>query len=247
MARITLPQKPAKTQSPSATSVPVQGAAPRDGGASSAVAQRLDRLDGSGTAGAAQGSARVPGSWRGPPDSDVGQLVRDMAFRLRKSSLMIDGETPLSLFARGVLDNPRVTNEHLLGMRRATLEQMGDTPEEQARTLAKYPDIREHPAHRFCAAIFGAAMGVEPEAVSRVAPSLGLTGAPSTPLLYLAGRERMQRNTILHDLTEHMRARAGVDGLNKAVWGAEGQFGSTLCVPLNVHRGWSSRKRTQDR
>jgi hypothetical protein len=188
-------------------------------------------------------AGRIPGSWRGGPETEVGQVVRDMVFRLRQSSIMIDSETPLSLFARGVLDNPRVTNEHLLGMRRATLEQMADTPEEQARTLEKYPHIRQHPAHRFCAALFGAAMGVDPDAVSRVAPSLGLTGAPSTPLLYLARRERMQRNTILHDLTEHMRARAGVNGLCKAVWGAEGQFGSTACVPLNVHRGWTSHKK----
>ncbi|QRK04480.1 hypothetical protein JQX13_29995 [Archangium violaceum] len=181
-------------------------------------------------------AVQAPAStWRAPADSELGRVINGMLDRLKQSPITLKGDTPESLFRRAILDNKRVTNEQLLAMSKVTLEQLDSGPETRRKVLEKIPNAREQPVHQFTVAMLSAATGIDPQKLSEACPDLGMTGAPNTPLLYAAKTERMQRSTALHDFTDYLRG-AGIQGLNKAVWGVENRILSALVSALGGGR-----------
>jgi hypothetical protein len=172
----------------------------------------------------------TPGAWRGGPDTEVGRAVQAMWTRMQQmpgNDIRIKGDTPASLMGRAILDSKHVTNEQLIAMSKVTVDQLATDPASRQKVLDKVPNARELPVHKFTVAMLSAATGIDPKKLSEACPDLGLTGAPGTPLLYAAKTERMQRSTALHDFTDYLRG-AGIQGLNKAVWGVEGRIASAL-------------------
>lgn len=181
-------------------------------------------------------AVQAPAStWRAPADSELGRVINGMLDRLKQCPITIKGDTPESLFRRAILDNKHVTNEQLLAMSRVTLEQLDSGPETRQKVLEKIPNARELPVHQFTVAMLSAATGIDPQKLSEACPDLGMTGAPNTPLLYAAKTERMQRSTALHDFTDYLRG-AGIQGLNKAVWGVENRVLSAIVSALGGGR-----------
>ncbi|HSP77191.1 MAG TPA: hypothetical protein VLQ93_01585 [Myxococcaceae bacterium] len=175
------------------------------------------------------------GTWRAPADSELGRTINTMLERLRQCDIRIKGDTPESLFRRAILDNKHVTNEQLVAMSKVTLEQLASSPKDRQKTLERIPNARELPVHKFTVALLSAVTGIDPQKLSEATPDLGMTGAPSTPLLYAAKSERMQRSTALHDFTDYLRG-AGIKGLNKAVWGVENRVLSAIVSALGGGR-----------
>ncbi|PTL80609.1 hypothetical protein [Vitiosangium sp. GDMCC 1.1324] len=174
-------------------------------------------------------------TWRAPADSELGRALSGMLEKLKQCSITIKGDTPESLFRRAILDNKHVTNEQLLAMSKVTLEQLDSGPETRQKVLEKIPNARELPVHKFTVAMMSAVTGIDPQKLSEACPDLGMTGAPNTPLLYAAKTERMQRSTALHDFTDYFRG-AGIQGLNKAVWGVENRVLSAIVSALGGGR-----------
>lgn len=175
-------------------------------------------------------NSKPPGiaTWRGPADSEIGRTVARMLKNLQAyDGPKIKGDTPESLFRRSILDNRRISNEQLLAMRNVTLDQIADSPKAKAKVYKKVPNVRDLPVHKFTVALMSAATGIDADRLSEATPSLGLTGATNTPILYAAKSERVQRSTALHDFTDYLRG-AGVKGINKAVWGVENRVLSAL-------------------
>ncbi|KFA89439.1 hypothetical protein [Archangium violaceum] len=175
------------------------------------------------------------GTWRAPADSELGKVIHGMLERLKQCDIKIKGDTPESLFRRAILDNKHVSNEQLLAISKVSLEQLDSGPETRQKVLAKVPNARELPVHKFTVAMLSAATGIDAQKLSEACPDLGLTGAPGTPLLYAAKTERMQRSTALHDFTDYLRG-AGIKGLNKAVWGVENRVLSAAVSALGGGR-----------
>jgi len=173
----------------------------------------------------------IPGAWRGGPDTEVGRAVQSMVTRLQQNpdanNITIKGDTAASLFGRAILDSKHVTNEQLIAMSKVTVDQLATDEKTKAKVLKKVPDVRDLPVHKFTVALMSAATGIDAKTLSEAVPDLGLTGSPSTPLLYAAKGEGMQRSTALHDFTDYLRG-AGVKGLNKAVWGVENRVLSAI-------------------
>jgi hypothetical protein len=183
----------------------------------SAAASALQQSSFQGARAASQPTA---GAWRGGPDTEIGKAIKTMLDRANQTQITIRGDTPASLLSRAILDNPRISNEQLMQMANVKLEQLSDSPEDRQVVLNKIPNARELDVHKFTVAMLSAVTGIDPQKLSEATPSLGITGAVGTPVLYAAKGEKMQRGTALHDFTDYMRG-AGVKGINKAVWGVE--------------------------
>lgn len=171
----------------------------------------------------------MPGAWRGGPDTEVGKAIAGMINRMRSSewsNIQIKGDTPESLFTRAILDNKHISNDQLLAMSKVPLDKLADGPEDSAKILKKIPNARDLPVHKFTVAMLSAVTGVDPKALSEASPGLGMTGAPDV-FVFAAGGEGLQRSTALHDFTDYLRG-AGVEGVNKAVWGVENRVLSAI-------------------
>lgn len=171
--------------------------------------------------------ANTAGAWRGAPDSEVGRAVATMLQRAQQSNLTLGSDSVVNMLSKAILDNRSISNEQLLAMSRVPLEKLADSPEDRAATLKAIPDARERDSHKFTVALLSAVTGVDPQQLSQVAPGLGMTGSPNSPVLFAPESDRVKRSTALHDFTDYMRA-AGVAGINKAVWGTEDRVLSAL-------------------
>ncbi|ATB41909.1 hypothetical protein CYFUS_007385 [Cystobacter fuscus] len=213
---------------------PVPTAAPRpapqaavNGTSNANAAQTLGHVHKSGFDAAPRPVKAAQGTWRAPADSELGRTINGMLERLKQCPITLKGDTPESLFRRAILDNKHVTNEQLLAMSKVPFEKLDSGPETRAKVLEKIPNARELPVHQFTVAMLSAVTGIDAQKLSEACPDLGMTGAPNTPLLYAAKGERMQRSTALHDFTDYLRG-AGIQGLNKAVWGVENRVLSAI-------------------
>ncbi|MBL9038901.1 MAG: hypothetical protein JNG84_10325 [Archangium sp.] len=169
-------------------------------------------------------------AWRGPPDSEVGKLMALMRQRIRAlegGSIIIHHDSPESLFVRGILANRDIPNEKLFQLSRVPIGKIFTEPGDVEFVMNKVPEARSLPVHKFTIALFSGATGIDAVELSDKFPDLGLTGAPGTGLLFAAKSERVQRSTALHDFTDYLRS-AGVEGLNKAVWGTEDRVKSAV-------------------
>jgi hypothetical protein len=222
---------------PRVLSNPTPAAQPQEGARQAAAPARANAV-GHAALSTFQGTSPVraapaqptPGAWRGGPDTEVGKAVQAMWTRMQQmpgNDIRIKGDTPASLMGRAILDSKHVTNEQLIAMSKVSLDQLATDPATRQKVLDKVPNARELPVHKFTVAMLSAATGIDPQKLSEACPDLGLTGAPNTPLLYAAKTERMQRSTALHDFTDYLRG-AGIQGLNKAVWGVEGRIASAI-------------------
>jgi len=171
--------------------------------------------------------AKSPWAFRGSPDSEIGRTVQGMVNRARQFDVKLGGDSVERMLTRGILANPKVTNEMLMQMSRVPLEKLADSPGDRAEVERRVPGSRQLPSHRFTAGMLSAITGIDPKALSEATPSLGLTGAPGTPLLFAPKRTGLQRSTALHDTTDYLRG-AGIKGLNRAVWGVENRVLSAL-------------------
>jgi hypothetical protein len=178
---------------------------------------------------ASSATQSTAGSWRGGPDTEIGRTIQTMMARMDQCQITIKGDTPSSLFSRAILDNRHVTNEQILAMANVKLEQLTDSPEDRAKVLKKIPNAQQLDSHKFTVAMLAAATGVDAQKLSELTPSLGMTGAPGTPVLYAPKTAAMQRGTAMHDFTDYLRG-AGIQGLNKAVWGVENRILSALAM-----------------
>lgn len=179
-----------------------------------------------------QAIAEHPGAWRGGPGTEVAKVIATTIGRMRKSKaagIQILEETIESLFTRAILDNKHVTNQQIIDISKQTLDSLakaqGTTDKDREWVLKKVPGARETQIHKFTVALMAAAThhvneeGKE-DTFSWAFPDLGLTGAINTPLMMHAKTEKAQLSTALHDFTDYMRC-AGIQGVNKAVWGVE--------------------------
>jgi len=171
--------------------------------------------------------AQSPWAFRGSPDSEIGRTVQGMVNRARQFDVKLGGDSVERMLTQGILANPKVTNEMLLQMSRVPLEKLADLPEDRAEVERRVPGSRQLACHQFTVGMLSAITGADPKALSQATPSLGLTGAPGTPLLFAPKRTGLQRSTALHDTTDYLRG-AGVKGVNKAVWGVENRVLSAL-------------------
>jgi len=154
--------------------------------------------------------------------------VAQMLARARAFDVKIAGDSPAAMLARNIFDNPKVSDAQILAMRSVTLDQLASPPRDVARTLREVPDVRSLASHRFTVAMLSSVTGLGAADISRVAPDLGLTGSPDTPLLAAPGTDRLRRSTALHDFTDYLRRRGPIAGLNRAVWGVEDRVLSAL-------------------
>lgn len=171
--------------------------------------------------------AQSPWAFRGSPDSEVGRAIQGMVNRARQSDVKLGGESVEQMLTRAILANPRISNQKLMEMSRVPLEKLSDSPSDRAEIERRVPGSRQLPSHQFTVGLLSAITGVDPRALSRASPGLGVTGAPGTPILFAPERTSLQRSTALHDTTDYFRA-AGVSGVNKAVWGVENRVLSAL-------------------
>jgi len=169
---------------------------------------------------------QVPWAFRGGPNTEVGKAIQVMVDRARKFDMKLGGDSVERMLTEGILKNPKVTNEMILKMSKVPLEKLADTPADKAAIERRVPGSRETPTHKFTVALLSAITGVDPKKLSEASPGLGLTGTPSTRLV-VPERPGLQRSTALHDTTDYLK-HAGVDGLNKAVWGSESSFWSAI-------------------
>ena len=169
---------------------------------------------------------QVPWAFRGGPNTEVGKAIQAMVDRARKFDVKLGGDSVERMLVEGILKNPKVTNEMILKMSKVPLEKLADTPADKAAIERRVPGSRETPTHKFTVALLSAITGVDPKKLSEASPGLGLTGTPSTRLV-VPERPGLQRSTALHDTTDYLK-HAGVDGLNKAVWGSESSFWSAI-------------------
>ena len=234
MSRIDSRPRVISNPSSSPARVPAEAQAQRPANAARVAAvghTQVNSFEGPARARPAAAAQPIPGAWRGGPETEVGKAVQSMVSRLQSNpdanNITIKGDTAASLFSRAILDSKHVTNEQIIAMANVPLEALASSEKEKAKTYKKVPNVRDLPVHKFTVAMMSAATGIDPQKLSEAVPDLGLTGAPSTPLLYAAKGEGMQRSTALHDFTDYLRG-AGVKGLNKAVWGVEGRILSAI-------------------
>ena len=181
----------------------------------------------------AASAPKVPWAFRGGPETAVGKAIQGMVDRARQFDVKLGGDSVERMLTEGLLKNPKLSNETLLQMSKVTLDQLAESPEDQAEIERRVPGSRDLDSHKFTVGLLSAITGVDPRALSREAPGLGLTGAAGTPLLFAPKKTGLQRSTALHDTTDYLRG-AGVKGVNKAVWGVEGRVISAF---LSLVRG----------
>ena len=170
-----------------------------------------------------------------PRDPSLKPIVDGMLARLDTSDLRIDGKSPRDLFETHILDNPKVTDDQIRAMTNLSDDQMSDSRRAKRRTLRRFPDVRESINHRFTVDLIAGITGLDPQKLSEAKPSLGLTGSAQWMLspLWKSEVPEVQRFTAIHDATSVMQG-AGIDGLNKAVWG---QGSSAVSAVLNFPLG----------
>jgi hypothetical protein len=176
---------------------------------------------------------QVPWAFRGGANTEIGRTIQGMVDRARKFDTRLGGDSVERMLTEGLLKNPKLSNETLLQMSQVKLDQLAESPEDQAEIERRVPGSRDLDSHKFTVGLLSAITGVDPKALSREAPGLGLTGAPGTPLLFAPKKTGLQRSTALHDTTDYLRG-AGVKGVNKAVWGVENRVVSAF---LSLVRG----------
>lgn len=192
----------------------------------------------------------LPGSWRGGPETPIGQTIAVMIDKMRGSEaagITLKGDTVESLFTRAILNNKFVTNEMLMKLSKVALGPANTQPEEAKKknllvantqqsidlALTLIPNARHLPAHKFTVSLMAAATAMDEKTLSNVFPDLGMSGHQSIKLpfrrrfFWAATTERVQRSTALHDFTDYLRS-AGITGLNEAVWRVESRMWSAL-------------------
>jgi hypothetical protein len=174
---------------------------------------------------------QVPGAWRGGPDTEVGKAIAGMRERLRAAdsqlNVRFEGDSMESLFNRAILDNRGVTNAQLLAMGNVKLEQLATPEADRQWVERRFPNSRQLDEHKFTVGLLSAATGLDAEKLSAAAPDLGLVGSAGRRVLWQADNDAHRRSTALHDFTDFLRG-AGIEGLNRAVWGDESSTGSAL-------------------
>jgi len=143
-----------------------------------------------------------------------------MVDRARKFDTKLGGDSVERMLVEGILKNPKITNDMLMKMSQVPLEKLADAPKDKAEIERRVPGSRDLASHKFTVGLLSAITGLDPKQLSRAAPGLGVTGAPGTPILFAPKSTGLQRSTALHDTTDYLKG-AGVEGLNKAVWGYE--------------------------
>ena len=168
-------------------------------------------------------------------DPSLKPVVDGMLRRLDASESRIDGRSPRDLFEQHILNNPKVTDDQIRRMAEVTVDQVGDSRRGKRRTLRRFPDVRESINHRFTVDLIAGITGMDPKALSEAKPSLGLTGSAQSVLspLWKSSVPEVQQFTAIHDATSVLQS-AGVDGLNRAVWG---QGSSAVSAVLNFPLG----------
>jgi hypothetical protein len=147
------------------------------------------------------------------------------------TKLEVDGVTPVRMFLVEFVNNQKVTDEMLIKMGKVELKDLARTPEEQKDIEERMPGSRELITHKMAVALLSAMTGIPPEILSQQCPDLGLSGTPDywlwEPGTEGCGQEKedFELANILHDTTDFLKD-AGVDGLNRAVWGDESSEGS---------------------
>ncbi len=181
-------------------------------------------------------ATRTPSSIQRDPS--LKPIIDGMLARLDASDLIIDGDTPRSLFEREILNNPKVTDDQIRRMGEVSIDQISDSPSARRRTLRRFPDVQSSINHRFTRDLIAGITGLSPDAISNAKPSLGLTGSARFGPLWKSEVPEVQKFTALHDTTSVLQD-AGVRGLNKAVWG---QSSSVVSAVLNFPLGAQLRR-----
>jgi len=150
-----------------------------------------------------------------------------MVNRARQFDVKLGGDSVERMLTEAFLKNPKITNDQLMQIGRVPLERLAESPEDQAEIERRVPGSRNLASHQFTVGLLSSLTGLDPRQLSQAAPGLGVTGAPGTPILFAPGSTGLQRSTALHDTTDYLRG-AGVQGLNKAVWGVENRVISAL-------------------
>jgi hypothetical protein len=181
----------------------------------------------------------------GAADKERGEAAnkvrQEMLDRAKTSKARIAGQTPEGLLRRAITENPNINNEQILAMARLRPEQVASSPDAQRRTLQEIPNARSLPSHQLTVDMLHAVTGIDRDTLSRNGPDLGITGSadrvwPGTdsPIVFHAPpNDRERLSTSLHDLTDTMRF-AGVAGVNRGVWGSEGQVASAAASTRGV-------------
>ncbi|HEY8208332.1 MAG TPA: hypothetical protein VIG99_12670 [Myxococcaceae bacterium] len=188
------------------------------------------------------GPARLPWSFRGGPNTEIGRTVQAMAERARASTTRIGGQSAEGLLTRAILANPLISNEQIMAMSRMRPAGVASTPRAIERTLREIPDARSQPNHQFTVDLLHAVTGIDRETISRNGPDLGMTGSAERgavlpwnwgrPFLWRPDNDREALSTALHDFTDTM-ATAGVRGVQQAIWGSEDRAGSAARSWIN--------------
>ncbi|HZN92876.1 MAG TPA: hypothetical protein VFB81_09220 [Myxococcales bacterium] len=170
---------------------------------------------------------QVSWAFRGGPETEIGRTIQGMVNRARQFDVKLGGDSVERMLTEAFLKNPKISNEQLMQIGRVPLERLAESPEDQAEIERRVPGSRNLASHQFTVGLLSSLTGLDPRQLSQAAPGLGVTGAPGTPILFAPGSTGLQRSTALHDTTDYLRG-AGVQGLNKAVWGAENRVISAL-------------------
>jgi len=170
---------------------------------------------------------QVPWAFRGGPETEIGRTIQGMVNRARQFDVKLGGDSVERMLTEAFLKNPKITNDQLMQIGRVPLERLAESPEDQAEIERRVPGSRNLASHQFTVGLLSSLTGLDPRQLSQAAPGLGVTGAPGTPILFAPGSTGLQRSTALHDTTDYLRG-AGVQGLNKAVWGVENRVISAL-------------------
>jgi hypothetical protein len=178
-------------------------------------------------------AAQVPWAFRGGPETEIGKTIQGMVDRARQFDVKLGNDSVERMLTEGLLKNPKVTNDMLMQISRLSLEQLAESPEDVAEIERRVPGSRDLPSHKFTVGLLSALTGVDSRQLSERTPGLGVTGAPGTPILFAPKRTGLQRSTALHDTTDYLRG-AGVQGLNKAVWGVENRVISAFISLFGV-------------
>ena len=163
---------------------------------------------------------QVPWAFRGGANTEIGKTIQGMVNRARQFDTKLGGDSVERMLTEGLLKNPDVTNEMLMKMSQVPPEKLADNPSDRAETERRVPGSRNLDSHKFTVGLLSAITGADPKRLSQASPGLGVTGSPGTPILFAPERTSLQRSTALHDATDYLKY-AGVEGLNKAVWGWE--------------------------
>ncbi|HEU4327250.1 MAG TPA: hypothetical protein VFS21_29180 [Roseiflexaceae bacterium] len=224
-----------------------------------ATEQALAEVNSTGEAAqqpAAQSAAGVADpdyAWRVAQDPDMEPLIEAILGRLAQfNDLTLRGFTPEQAIRRFILGNRGISNEQMRAMTLVVVDNpenddadIDDSQADKDETYRKFPDVRSSMVHRFTVALFAGITGAPFEQISEAAPTLGVTGVARRQLglvqvFWLSDSPYVQLSTALHDFTDTMRG-VGVEGINKAVWGSEGQVSSALVSFL-----WAQGQKVSD-